>query len=77
MFSLLMFVASDWFTRALVGLIAMLPAMAAALPTGLWRRLRGPARSSFTRLHWVVFCAPTAALLILAAVALVTGRSLS
>jgi hypothetical protein len=55
----------------------MLPAMVVALLTGLWRRLRGPARLSFTRLHWVVFFTPTAALLILAAVAVVTDRSLS
>jgi uncharacterized membrane protein YczE len=77
LFGFVILIGTDWVTRALVGLLAMLPVLVVATLVGVWRLMRGPAHWSFSRLHWILFFMPTAALLVLAAAALMTGRSLS
>ena len=77
LFGFLMFAGTDWPARALLALVVMLPVLVVTLLVGFWRLIRGPAHWSFARLHWALFFSPTAALLVLAAVALMTGRSLS
>jgi hypothetical protein len=73
----LMIIAVDWQTRAIMGYAALIPLMLVLLPVRVWRLVRGPAQWSFGGLHWLIFFGPTAALLVLAVVALLGGKSLS
>ena len=73
----LMITAVDWQARAILGLAALIPLMLVLMPLLVWWLVRGPAHWSFGRMRWLIFFSPTVALLALAGVTLMGGKSLS